>query len=93
MFPKQRKNIFQRHHVLSKIIHPMTAGRCSVNLCVNINEHSKQQHPAEINPETTLIPFTQEEINTALVGGEIDKINDIAKQLQCEAVLLAPYKH
>lgn len=34
--------------------------------------HSKQD-PAEINLKITLIPFTQEEINIALVGVEVDK--------------------
>lgn len=49
--------------------------------------------PGEINPETTLNPFTQGEINMALFGVAIDKINDFGKQLLCEAVILAPSKH
>lgn len=79
--------------MLVEITHPVTGGCCSFNLCANINGHSQQTDPAEINPETTLIPFTQEEINIALVGAEIDEINDSGKQSQCEAALLAPYKH
>lgn len=71
LFPKQRKHI-QGHHVLRKITHPVAVS-CSGNLCANINGHSEQQDPAEINPETTLIQFTQEEINIALVGVKVDR--------------------
>ncbi len=76
--------------MLAEITHAVTADCCSFNLCANINGHSQQSDPAEINPETTLIPFTLEEINITPVGVEIDKINDFGKQSQCEAALLAP---
>lgn len=88
-----KENIFQGHRVLGEITHPVTAGCSCNNLCANINGCSQQQDPAEINPETTLIPFTQGEINIALIGVEIDHINNFGKQSQCEAVLLAPCKH
>lgn len=72
LFPKQKKHI-QGHHVLNKITHPVAVSCCSGNLCANINGQSQQQDTAEINPETTLIPLTQEEINIALVCVKVDK--------------------
>lgn len=60
-----KENIFQGHHVLGEITHPVTTGCCSGNLCANISGDSQPQDRAEINPEITLIPFTQKEINTA----------------------------
>lgn len=59
--------------MLGEITHSVTAGCCSDNLCANINGYSQQRDLAEINPETTLIPFTQEKINTAQAGVEIKK--------------------
>lgn len=79
--------------MLGEIKHPVSVACSSFNLCANINGQSQQQEPAEINPETTRISFTQEEINISLVGAAIDKINDSGKQSQYEAALLAPYKH
>jgi len=77
--------------VLGEITHAVTLGCCSRNLCAYINGPSQQQDPAEINLGSTLIPFTQEEINIALVGAEVNKINDFRNQYQCETVSLTPY--
>lgn len=88
-----KEKIFQGHCVLSEITHPVTVMCCSGNLYANINGYTQQQDPAEINPETTLIPFTQEKIKIVLVGVEINKNQWLWKIIALCGSVISFYNH